>query len=59
MIVHMSDLRSWVLGLPGRGQYTFTSEEARAQIPAVSAASTTAVLRRAQAAGVIVSPVRG
>jgi hypothetical protein len=59
MISHMRDLRSWLLGLPGRGQYSFTSEEARAQQPAMSAASTSAALRRAQAAGLIVTPVRG
>lgn len=59
MIVHMNDLRSWALGLPGRGQYTFTSDEARAQLPTASATSTTAALRRAQAAGLIVTPVHG
>lgn len=59
MIQHMSDLRAWLLGLPGRGQYTFTTVEARGQQPAVSAASTTAALARAETAGLIVTPVRG
>ena len=55
----MSDLRAWLLGLPARGQYTFTTVEARGQHPAVSAASTTAALARAATAGLIVTPVRG
>lgn len=59
MIQHMSDLRAWLLGLPGRGQYTFTTFEARAQQPAASAAGTTAALARAETAGLIVTPVRG
>jgi hypothetical protein len=59
MIQHMSDLRAWLLGLPGRGQYTFTTVEARGQQPTVSAASTTAALARAETAGLIVTPVRG
>jgi AbiEi antitoxin C-terminal domain len=59
MIQHMSDLRTWLLGLPARGQYTFTTVEARGQQPAVSAASTTAALARAETAGLIVTPVRG
>ena len=55
----MSDLRDWLLGLPGRGQYTFTTREARGRQPTVSAASTTAALARAETAGLIVTPVGG
>jgi predicted transcriptional regulator of viral defense system len=55
----MSDLRAWLLGLPARGQYTFTTAEARGQQPEVSAVATTAALRRAETAGLIVTPVRG
>lgn len=55
----MSDLRAWLLGLPARGRYTFTTVEVRGQQPAVSAASTTAALARAATAGLIVTPVRG
>ncbi len=59
MIQHMGDLRTWMLGLPGRGQYTFTTAEARGQQSAVSAAGTNAALARAETAGLIVTPVRG
>jgi predicted transcriptional regulator of viral defense system len=59
MIRLMSDLRDWMLGLPGLGQYTFTAEEARGRQPALSAASTNAALARAEMAGLIVTPVRG
>jgi predicted transcriptional regulator of viral defense system len=59
MILHMSDLRDWMLGLPALGQYTFTAEEAYIQQPAISAASTNAALARAETAGLIVTPVRG
>ena len=59
MIQHMGDLRAWLLGLPGRGQYTFTTVEARGRQPSVTAAGTTAALARAEAAGLIVTPVRG
>ena len=55
----MSDLRDWILGLPALGQYTFTAEEARKRQPALSAASTNAALARAEAAGLILTPVRG
>ncbi len=59
MILHMSDLRDWMLGLPALGRYTFTAEEARIRQPGMSAASTNAALARAEAAGLIVTPVRG
>ena len=59
MIQRMSDLRDWLLGLPARGQYTFTTREARGRQPTVSAASTTAALARAETAGLIVTPVGG
>jgi predicted transcriptional regulator of viral defense system len=59
MIQRMSDLRDWLLGLPGRGQYTFTTREARSRQPTVSAASTTAALARAETAGLIVTPIGG
>ena len=59
MILHMSDLRDWILGLPGHGQYTFSTRDACDQQPAISAASTNAALARAEAAGLIVTPVRG
>jgi len=59
MIQHMSDLRDWLLSLPGRGQYTFTTREAHGQQPNVSPASTTSALARAETAGLIVTPVRG
>ncbi len=55
----MSDLRDWILGLPGHGQYTFSTRDACDQQPAISAASTNAALARAEAAGLIVTPVRG
>ncbi len=59
MLLHMSDLRDWILGLPAVGQYTFTAEEACLRQSAIGAANTNAALTRAEAAGLIVTPVRG
>lgn len=55
----MSSLREWAVGLPARGQYTFTTAEARSQQADISAAGTAAALGRAEADGIIASPIRG
>ena len=55
----MNSLREWALGLPTKGQYTFTTTEARIYQDRISAAGTAAALDRAEADRIIVSPVRG
>lgn len=55
----MSSFRDWVLGLPARGRFTFTTAEARALQAGVSTAGVAAALDRAKADRIIVSPVRG
>lgn len=55
----MSSLREWAVGLPAHGRYTFTTAEARARQADISAAGTAAALGRAQADGIIASPIRG
>lgn len=58
-VLHMTTLRDWLLELPARGQYTFTTADARNRQPDVSPAATMIALRRAADAGLIVTPVRG
>jgi len=55
----MVTLRDWLLELPARGQYTFTTADARTRQPDVSPAATVIALRCAADAGLIVTPVRG
>ena len=55
----MTSLQEWIQALPGDGHFTFTTAEARAQQPHITAAGTEAALGRASAAGLIASPVRG
>lgn len=55
----MRSLREWAVELPAHGRYTFTTAEARVQQADISAAGTAAALGRAEADGIIASPVRG
>lgn len=55
----MSSLREWAIELPAQGRYTFTTAEARAHQSDISAAGTAAALGRAEADGIIASPIRG
>ena len=55
----MPSLRDWALELPAKGRYTFTTTEARSYQDRISAAGTAAALGRAEADGIIVSPIRG
>ena len=55
----MSSLREWAVELPAQGRYTFTTAEARIHQAHISAAGTAAALGRAEADGIIASPIRG
>lgn len=55
----MSSLREWAVELPAQGRYTFTTAEARVHQADISAAGTAAALGRAEADGIIASPIRG
>lgn len=55
----MSSLREWAADLPAHGRYTFTTAEARVHQADISAAGTAAALGRAEADGIIASPIRG
>jgi len=55
----MGSLREWALALPAQGRYTFTTAEARVYQDHISAAGTAAALGRAEADGIIASPIRG
>ena len=58
-VTHMSELRDWLLGLPARGRYTFTTDEASNSRVSEGAKALSVALYRAGAAGLIRTPVRG
>lgn len=55
----MALLRDWIMALPAEGRFTFSTAEARAHEPRISIGAATAVLGRAAADRLIVSPIRG
>ena len=55
----MSELRDWLQGLPARGQYTFTNDEAALHRVSEGVKALSVALYRAEAADLIATPIRG